>query len=281
MDGWSRERRRGRRVLRVCGMGVTPVRDTRTVSCVLTRTLQVGCVGADVEGSKRAIYRYLHDGPDWNKFVHSIPLVRRTFGPFFKQSVKRAQAKMKIPQTGAIGPTTFSKLRTAGAYDAVACDLMDDYAKSQRIQLCYPQPAVHGVFVGQGLHPTEGITGNWAIDFMAPGGTAVFASCDATVQRFSGHDPATGLHGPARDVFGWSIYLVGTDGRTYYLTHLGTRSCTPGQKVLAGQVIATVGHWPHDPGRSHTHEGVSSPRGVMDAKARITEISKARKLPPL
>lgn len=238
-------------------------------------------MGTDVEGCKRAVYRYLHAGPDWDKFIHSIPLVRRTFGPFFRASVKDAQKKMGLAQTGAIGPATFAKLRTAGAFDAKACDLLDEYAQSQRIQVCYPHPYGPGVYLGQGLHQTGGIPGNWAMDFMAPGGTAVLASYDAVITRFSGHDPRTGTHGKVGDVFGWSIYMRDGEGREGYLTHMGSRSCSPGQKVLAGQVIGTVGHWPHDPGRSHTHEGISSPKGSADAKARITEISRAKKLPPV
>ena len=149
--------------------------------------------------------------------------------------------------------------------------------------LCYPHPAGPGVTIGQGLHETGGIPGNWAFDFMAPGGWPVLASCDATVSRFSGHDPATGLHPNAQgDVFGWSLYLKDSQGRTYFLTHLGSRTCQVGQRVTCGQQLGTVGNWPNDPGRSHTHEGVTSPAGatqVAQSKARITAISTAPKLP--
>jgi murein DD-endopeptidase MepM/ murein hydrolase activator NlpD len=248
------------------------------MSCQLTRTLQVGSVGADVEGCKRAVYRYLTDGPNWDRFVHSVPLVRRTFGPFFRTAVKRAQAKMGLPQTGAIGPATFQKLRTAGAFDALACDLLDDYAESKRIRLCYPHYEGDGGVSGP-IHPTDGLSGNWAIDFMAPGGSTVVASFDCVVQRFSGRDPKQGVY--AGSAFGWSMYLGDDDGRTAFLTHFGTRSCSPGQKLKAGTPIGTVGHWPHDPGRSHTHEGISSPKGSADARARITAIAAAKKLPPL
>lgn len=246
----------------------------------LIRTLQQGNVGKDVEACKRAVYRFLNDGADWDRFVHSIPLVRRTFGPFFKLAVKRAQAKLGLQQTGAIGPRTFEGLMTAGAFDALAEDLLDEYVDEQRIRLCYPHPA--GAHLSYGpLHPTSGIVGNWARDFLAPGGTAVVASYDSAVQRFSGHDPATGLHGAARDVFGWSVYLIDPIGRIGFLTHLGTRTVYVGQRLRAGQKLGTVGHWPRDPGRSHTHEGISSPNGTVDAKDRITDIALAKKIPAL
>ena len=145
-------------------------------------------------------------------------------------------------------------------------------------ELCYPHPAGPGVVIGQGLHETGGLPGNWAMDFMAPGGWPVLAPCDGTVSRFSGHDPATGTHPPG-DVFGYSLYVKDAQGRTYFFTHLGSRSCEVGQRVESGQKLGRVGNWPHDPGRSHTHLGVTSPLGAAQAKARIIAISTANKLP--
>ncbi len=69
------------------------------------------------------------------------------------------------------------------------------------------------------------------------------------------------------------------DGVLAYLTHQGSRTVTLGQRVRAGQVIGTVGHWPGNPGRSHTHEGVSSLHGEADAKKIIRAISVAPKVP--
>ena len=107
------------------------------------------------------------------------------------------------------------------------------------------------------------------------------ASYDGTVTKLSGHDPKTGTRGSVGDVFGWSVYLQDAQGREGYLTHLGTRTCKVGQRVKVGQKIGTVGHWPRDPGRSHTHFGISSPKGTADAKKRITDISKATRIPAL
>ncbi len=243
---------------------------------VLTRTLKVGCVGKDVEACKRAVYRYLHAGGQWNTFVRSAPVVRRTYGVFFRTAVKHAQARLRLPQTGTICPRTYAALRQAHAFDALADDLLRAYQSSTRPKVCYPHPAGQGGTYGP-LHPTEGLPGNWAVDFMAAGGTPVLASFDGRVTRFSGHDPASGVIGG--DIFGWSIYLEAKDGRTAFITHLGSRSCTVGQTVRCGHMIGTVGHWPHDPGRSHTHEGISSPFGSADAKQRILDIARAAKLP--
>jgi hypothetical protein len=248
----------------------------------LIRTLQIGCYGKDVEGCKRAVYRYLNSGKAWQSFVNSAPVVRQTFGPFFRASVKEAQQRLRLPQTGAIGPRTVHELYAHHAFDALAEDMVEEYADEHRPHLVYPHPAGPGVYVGQGLHPTEGLSGNWAIDFMAPGGTAIVAPCDCVIQRTSGHDPLTGTHGRIGDIFGWSLYLQDRQGRTMYLTHMGsfvTRQI--GTKYRCGQKVGTVGHWPHNPGRSHTHLGVSSPTGASEAKQRVVQISLAPKIPAL
>lgn len=131
------------------------------------------------------------------------------------------------------------------------------------------------------LHETGGLEGNWALDFMAPGGSVVLSPVDGAVSRFSGHDPDTGVHGEAGDVFGWTIYLVGRGGYQFFLTHLGVRNVNVGRGVCRGETLARVGHWPNDPGRSHLHLGVTSPHGEADAKATVQLIAKALRLRPM
>lgn len=106
-------------------------------------------------------------------------------------------------------------------------------------------------------HATEGLPGFPAHDFMAPAGSPAVAPVSGKVVRFSGHDPkggpTEGPHGP----FGWSVYIQGDDGRTYYLTHMGSRSIKVGQTVRQGQVIGTVGDYAKWGGADHIHQGVS------------------------
>lgn len=114
---------------------------------------------------------------------------------------------------------------------------------------------------------------------MAPGGTEVFAPEQSTVWKLSGHDPAVGvLDG---DIFGWNIYLMTPGGVMYFGTHFGDKLVKLGQKLKAGQLIAHVGHWPYDPGRSHTHLGVTHPMGKRASVARINAVAKAPMLPLL
>lgn len=151
------------------------------------------------------------------------------------------------------------------------------YVRQDALAECYPHPlGAPGTYVGQGLHPTDGIPGNWAIDFMAPGGTKVLAVVNARVTRLSGHPPSEGWYGPG--IFGWSIYYETADGYDFFSTHYGSRNVVEGQEVHVGQVIAEVGHWPGDEGRSHTHLGCSSVKGTYAAKQKILSISQAKRV---
>jgi hypothetical protein len=152
------------------------------------------------------------------------------------------------------------------------------YVREDALKECYPHPlGAPGTYVGQGLHQTDGIPGNWAIDFMAPGGTKVLAVVNATVSKLSGHAPGDGAN-QRIGIFGWSIYYDTPDGYRFFSTHYGKRFVTLGQRVDVGQVVAEVGNWPGEPSRSHTHLGCSSVRGIADAKRKITSISQAKRV---
>jgi len=118
-----------------------------------------------------------------------------------------------------------------------------------------PVPSRYLSSVG-GEHPTMGLAGFPAHDYMAPSGSPAVAPVSGRVIRLSGHDPAQGPtqgpHGP----FGWSVYIQGSDGHTYYLTHMGSRSVQVGQRVQAGQRIGTVGDYAKYGTPSHIHMGV-------------------------
>jgi hypothetical protein len=105
-------------------------------------------------------------------------------------------------------------------------------------------------------HPTAGLDGYPAFDYMAKAGTPVVAPVGGKIVRFSGHDPSAGptdgVHGP----FGWSLYLQGTDGRNYYMTHLGSRDVKVGQTVRPGAVLGTIGDYAKWGGADHVHMGV-------------------------
>lgn len=107
-----------------------------------------------------------------------------------------------------------------------------------------------------GPHPTMGLAGYPARDYFAPAGSGAVAPVAGKVVRLSGHDPrlgpVEGPHGP----LGWSVYIQGTDGHEYYLTHLGSRSVQVGQTVKAGQPIGTVANYAKYGTPSHIHMGV-------------------------
>jgi len=106
-------------------------------------------------------------------------------------------------------------------------------------------------------HPTAGLEGFPAHDYMAPAGAPVVAPVTGKVIKLSGHDPSAGptegVHGP----FGLSVYIQGNDGRTYYMTHLGSRDVRVGETLREGQQLGTVGDYARWGGANHVHMGVS------------------------
>lgn len=121
-----------------------------------------------------------------------------------------------------------------------------------------PKPGVPvvGLTSVGGEHPTEGLAGYPAHDYFAKAGSAVVAPVAGTVVRLSGHNPKVGPtegpHGP----FGWSVYIKGTNGKVYFLTHLGSRDVQVGEKLAVDQPIGTVGNYAKYGTPSHVHMGV-------------------------
>ncbi len=116
-------------------------------------------------------------------------------------------------------------------------------------------PVAHMTSEG-GEHPTAGLGGYPARDYFARPGTAAVAPVNGKVVRLSGHDPSQGPtqgpHGP----LGYSVYIQGDDGHTYFLTHMGSRNVKPGQRVRSGQKIGTVANYDKYGTPSHIHMGV-------------------------
>lgn len=115
-------------------------------------------------------------------------------------------------------------------------------------------PVQGGTGVG-GEHGTSGLAGYTGKDYFAPAGSKALAPISGKVVRLSGHDPSLGaVQGPGGPL-GWSLYIQGDDGRTYYLTHMGSRSVVEGDTVKAGQPIGTVADYDSFGRPSHIHMG--------------------------
>lgn len=195
------------------------------------------------------------------------------FDEHFNQPLSGALSLWDPGHTG-YGKGRWEKIRAAripkgldhaGEYalDAVALQLIrDDFLQQNPPPppypaLVYPHELGWASYSGGYVHQTGGIAGNYALDFLAAPGTPVLAPEAGTVSRTSGHDPASGLHGSAQDVFGWSVYLRCRYG-FFYSTHYGKLAVGAGSQLRAGDLVGYVGDWPHDRPRSHTHLGYTS-----------------------
>ena len=129
-----------------------------------------------------------------------------------------------------------------------------------------------------GLHETAGLPGYWSIDFICKAGLGIVAVENATITRFSGHDPSDDT-ADKNGVFGWSTYYRCSSGiYTYFATHQGRRYPTlrVGMKVSAGDLIGFVGDQRYR--ADHLHLAVHSTKGEADAKAQIRRVADAAKV---
>ncbi len=113
---------------------------------------------------------------------------------------------------------------------------------------------VPGIAPHAATHETAGLAGYPAYDYMAPAGTRVVAPVDGTISRLSGKDPRLG--GPPGGALGYSIYIAGSNGRSYFLTHIDRVSVRQGQRVRQGEQIAVVAAGPPSWSSPHVHMGI-------------------------
>jgi len=189
--------------------------------------------------------------------------------------LQQAEKLLKQTRDGYPGPNKGTFWRPAlKLIDELERDLKPKPAPARVFPIAAP-PDIH-VLVG-GLHPTAGLAHNWAIDFICHAGLGVCAPEAGTITRFSGHDPSDDT-ADRNGVYGWSTYLTTPAGYLYFITHQGRRlpSLRVGQHVQAGDLLGYVGDQRYRP--DHAHIGVTSPKGEADAKARITAVSKARRV---
>ena len=209
----------------------------------LTRTLKLGMVGADVEACKRAVYRYVHAGASWNTFVRSAPIVRRTFGVFFREAVKVAQLRLGLKADGQIGPATEKALRKAGGFDLLADSLLEQYAAAHVATI---GPVVRGepsILSHDCTHATDGIPLYPAFDTAFRQGASIIAPEGLTVTRPSSSRP------------GQAFYATGQSGMRYWFGHLD-RTHAAGVKFGKGASVGRVAP-NHVGGGPHCHVGVN------------------------
>lgn len=91
------------------------------------------------------------------------------------------------------------------------------------------------------------------IDIFAPMGTPVISAVDGVVLNA----------GDSGGLGGLRVWVQGTDGRFHYYAHLSGINVAPGQRVVAGQPLGTVGDTGNAKGTSpHLHYSVNSTSGA-------------------
>lgn len=104
-------------------------------------------------------------------------------------------------------------------------------------------------------HQTGGLAGYPAFDYMAAAGTKVVSPVDGKVFKLSGKSPSLG--GPPGGPLGYSIYIDGSNGKKYFLTHVDKVKVKVGQSVSQGEWIAEIANGPSSWSSPHVHMGVN------------------------
>ncbi len=97
-------------------------------------------------------------------------------------------------------------------------------------------------------HQTAGLPDFPAIDVFAAPGTLVMPPEGGRIV-FKHYIPWN----PAKKVGGWTCYLQGNSGNTYFLTHFG--NCRREGKIYRFMSIGRVGYVPGKAWEPHIHEG--------------------------
>lgn len=223
-----------------------------------TATLNVSCRMGRWAAPPGSVVQVVNMGP-WNGRWLVNDVTRSAFSSLGTITLKKPLPRLPEPSGSNLSPQSTAQATWTGA----AASPKDPHPKQFKTgtALVFPIPQGKSIPpVVSTVHDTLGLPGYPAIDFFASPGTPVVAPENGVIEREGGLDPLTG-HNPllgavegAGGPLGWSIYLHGDSGAWYYITHLDKRYVTKGQRVDAGQEIATVAMYV---GReSHTHIGI-------------------------
>lgn len=211
------------------------------------RVIRLNTRGEDVLFAKRCLAHAGHGG---------LTSLTQLFGSYAVTHLKNFQKQKGLLGDGQVGPVTFRALLATADSRALW------HLENARRKLTAPPPPafVKGEILlpqfFRATHQTGGLPGFPAIDVFGKPFTSVGAPEDATVTRLAGKSPSLG--GPPGGAYGWTIYLKGVSGSTYFLTHFAYRSVVTGQRVKWGQKIGgicdtKVAHM--DTRLSHIHVG--------------------------
>lgn len=191
-----------------------------------------------------------NQGPASNKYLVT-QVERSVYEPTGRVTLKRPLPRLPEPAQGNLNSNITWK------------QPVEDTGQKFRVgtAIINPIPKGMGGDVGgaTGPHNTGGLPGYPAYDFFAKAGTPVLAVESGKVRRFSGHEPSLGPIEGAGGPLGWSIYLAGSSGADYFITHLGSRTVYEGQEVTAGMQLGTVADYASFGRDDHAHVGVRPP----------------------
>jgi len=164
------------------------------------------------------------------------------FGPRTASAVRSFQASRGLSVDGVVGPQTWGALRSGDVFQPPPSSVG---GISRPVDAPLTAVSEFALRDAEGAPSASGARYHAGKDWFAPGGSPVRSPIDGTVVEVKAS------RGNSGQVFGGTVKIQGADGRVWVFRHVDPRGVAVGQRVGAGQTVATVTPWASGP--SHTH----------------------------
>jgi peptidoglycan hydrolase-like protein with peptidoglycan-binding domain len=164
------------------------------------------------------------------------------FGSNTQSAVHRFQAARGLEVDGIVGPRTWAALRSN---DVFIPPPLSSGGVHRPIDARLTPNSEFALVDAEGAPDARGVRHHAGKDWFAPGGAPVRSPIAGTIVEVRASRGNTG------QVFGGTVKIQGADGRVWVFRHVDPQGVSVGQRVNAGQTVATITDWRSGPDHAH------------------------------